>query len=170
MTDFKPGDRVAVEGTVDFAGKNVVDVVVGHPSGARQYITVAPDAPTLLARPAPALPTEPGTTGTATVRGVPGVRVMRLGGQPWRLSFWVSVSPVAGASLHPDSDLADFIPDPQPTPEPATDLCECGHGRHRHDAVGCFHLCHCTAYRPATPSTPGDFDSGYSDEDEGGER
>lgn len=112
------------------------------------------------------LPTTPGVTGTATVRGVPGVRVMRTES---RARAWVSARLVDGW-WHADSDLADFEPDvitaqnsaitAHNDEPPQTDLCACGHGRDGHYSgrYGCVvgpigDLCPCAAYRPATPST-----------------
>lgn len=83
---------------------------------------------TLIDRPAPPLPTEPGTTGVATVRGVPGVRVMRTDHfvlTPWFSAWSVKYGDARSQSWHADSDLADFTPDPQPsgavTAEPTAD-------------------------------------------------
>lgn len=84
---------------------------------------------------------------------------------------WVSAVYVGaeGWRFHRDSDLTDFVPDPQPalvqddtaTPEPEPDLCECGHGRREHVYGRCLHYipidltgCPCTAYRPASTPQP----------------
>ena len=76
-------------------------------------------------RPAPTpqsdqpLPTEPGTTGTATVRGVPGVRVMRtaLNSEVHTWTSAVAVQHADGTTcFHKDSDVADFVPTQQPEP------------------------------------------------------
>lgn len=66
--------------------------------------------------PEPELEWKPGATGTATVRTVPNIRVMRLDGvtQPW-----VSVVPFApagdvkgeGQNRHDDWQVTDFVPD-----------------------------------------------------------
>lgn len=61
-------------------------------------------------RPAPAPEWKPGTVGTATVRGVEGVTVVRtergFTDQPW-----TSVHPVGGWWFHSDDEVADFVPD-----------------------------------------------------------
>lgn len=81
---------------------------------------------TLIDRPAPPLPTEPGTTGTATVRGVPGMRVMLHDDDNYGArNHWGTPVPVCGYYGHADSDISDFTPDPQPsgavTAEPTAD-------------------------------------------------
>lgn len=65
----------------------------------------------LLARPAPEIPV--GTTGTATVRGVEGVRVFRVPLEPVWGGNWISARPVGdgGEVNHDDSDVTDFVPD-----------------------------------------------------------
>ena len=178
MTEFREGDRVSIEGTVwhrDHDGDDPTLVLYTESGGT--FEVAAADV-TLLDRPTPPLPTEPGTTGTATVRGVEGVRVMRTrqdGSTEMRL--WVSEHRVGSYFWHDDSDLADFEPDvitaqnsaiTAHNDEPSqTDLCECGHGRDKHSTGdgptrdGCWHYwgsaaqtvkCACRAYRPATPS------------------
>jgi hypothetical protein len=56
------------------------------------------------------LPTTPGAVGTATVRGVPGVRVMRLGDPDVSLRQWMSNQKVVGYWTHAEDDLADYEP------------------------------------------------------------
>jgi hypothetical protein len=83
-------------------------------------------------QPAPKPEVKPGTTGTATVRGVKGIKVMRVtnegGSDPHEMDpNWVSadlvdqghkVNGYDGTYLHHDSDVTDFVPDePRPLPE-----------------------------------------------------
>ena len=102
-------DRVAVEGTVWYLDRDGMPTVVFR-TGRGGTVEVAAADVTLLDRPTPPLPTEPGTTGTATVRGVPGVSVFRV----WATSdkAWVSAGWIKNNVWHSDSDLADFIADP----------------------------------------------------------
>lgn len=63
-----------------------------------------------LERPMPA----PGTTGTATVRGVPGVRVIRTEIDPTPgliRTQWASGVMVMGERMHTGSEVTDFVPD-----------------------------------------------------------
>jgi hypothetical protein len=65
-------------------------------------------------QPAPKPEWKPGTTGTATVRGIGGVKVLRQ-----RYAFhedgcvdqWASDEHVDGALVHVDADVTDFVPD-----------------------------------------------------------
>lgn len=65
-----------------------------------------------VTRPVSPLPDKPGAVGTATVRGVPGVRVMRMedhayAGQPWYSTRHIGRS---NDLWHADSDLSDYVP------------------------------------------------------------
>lgn len=74
-------------------------------------------------QPAPKPEWDPGTSGTATVRTIPNVRVMRLDGvtQPWvSVTFFAPAGDVKGEgqNRHDDWQVADFVPDetrPLPT-------------------------------------------------------
>lgn len=138
MTEFQPGDRVSIEGTVkrtewtklgDNPGQSLLYVALDPDANATLCVSPSWATLTLVSRPAPPLPTEPGTTGYATVRGVPGVRVMRG-------RYWFSAVLVSGNLVHCDDDLRDFIPDPDTTTIcedsgytryvcQATDICDC---------------------------------------------
>ena len=54
---------------------------------------------------------EPGTAGTAKVRGVEGVRVMRTSGTGGADLVWLSASMVSGVRGHVEGDVTDFVPD-----------------------------------------------------------
>ncbi len=90
------------------------------------YVEEAPDRPYVyvelnsdcgylvdftITRPVNPLPDEPGTPGTATVRGVPGVAVFRTD-QANGSMHWTSAVLVDGHRWHEDSDLADYQPLP----------------------------------------------------------
>lgn len=144
MTEFKPGDRVSIEGTVKAVSKSgYPDVILDKAwcvSTSDNAVAFQPDAPiTLIERPAPPLPTEPGTTGTATVRGVPGVRVMQVEPEPTYYYYeyrWVSVPAVHRMRWHRDEHITNFVPDPDTTTRceasgmtryacQETDICDC---------------------------------------------
>jgi hypothetical protein len=57
----------------------------------------------------------PGQTGTATVRGVEAVRVMRMDASE---RAWTSPVPVRGDHRHSESDVTSFVPDRAPRPLP----------------------------------------------------
>ncbi len=59
-----------------------------------------------LTREVDPLPTEPGSVGTATVRGVPGVRVM-LDNE----GFWVTHVEVGSWYTHRPDDVANYVPE-----------------------------------------------------------
>lgn len=66
-----------------------------------------------LQEPREAPEVEPGTAGTATVRGVEGVRVMRLAESPTNSSRWASATPgPMGNRIWEDISVTDFVPDP----------------------------------------------------------
>jgi hypothetical protein len=52
---------------------------------------------------------KPGTTGTATVRGAAGRRVMRVSNETW---FTAGI--IDGSRVHTDGAVTDFVPDPEP--------------------------------------------------------
>jgi hypothetical protein len=56
---------------------------------------------------------EPGQAGTATVRGVAGVRVMRMSASE---RAWASPVAIRGNHRHSESDVTDFVPDEAPRP------------------------------------------------------
>jgi len=80
--------------------------------------------PTIHRKPRPVPTYEPGVTGTATVRGVEGVRVMKRDED----GEWFSATRVAGF-VHQDADVTDFTPDPKPlTAESVEELIEADGG------------------------------------------
>lgn len=68
----------------------------------------------LLDRPTPPR-VEPGTTGTATVGGVKGVRVMRVEKfAEDRDDYWIAATRVDGYVTAHESQVTDFVADPAP--------------------------------------------------------
>lgn len=98
------GDRVALPSGL--VNTPVGDVTYVYIDG--DEVEVPTRLLTLIERPAPPLPTEAGAVGTATVRGVPGVRVMRA--DAGSDHPWIGAREVGGWSWHADADLADFVP------------------------------------------------------------
>jgi len=66
--------------------------------------------PIVVEREAPEVPM--GATGTATVRGYRGMRVMRTDGTGGVDGFWVTPNIVGGRRLHLAEQVTDFQPDP----------------------------------------------------------
>lgn len=89
--DLQPGDLVTVR---------VTDVGPGTDNGDMDYefVSATREVPEYA----------PGTTGTATVRGIEGVPVMRTDNEPFP---WASAFPLQGDWLHASSEVTDFVPD-----------------------------------------------------------
>lgn len=113
-SDVHVGDQVRVysctePGLVEGVVREVytTDLIVAL--GAATTVTFRPEhinRVVLLKRRESEIPV--GTTGTATVEGVPGVRVIR---SAMRMNPWLSAELTKGSWSHTDSDVTDFKPD-----------------------------------------------------------
>lgn len=106
MTEFKPGDRVSVEGAVEAVDGWMVFVTL---SDGRCGWTKESGL-TLLGRPVPPLPTAFGSRIIATVRGFPDVPLVRANYSFGGLHCWVSETRVAHCTWHSDSDITSWRP------------------------------------------------------------
>lgn len=99
LEDLRPGDTISgAWSPVEVEGQSVV-------LGAGWLVDP------VVTRPVVPLPTEPGSVGTATVRGVPGATVFRIReADPAMHKAWVSADLVRGSRWHADVDLADYVP------------------------------------------------------------
>jgi hypothetical protein len=95
--------------------QTVTGVAEGHLLHKDFLVEYDPDERTwTVEREVPAEPTpEPGTAGTATVRGVEGVRVMRVV-DAFTNDAWASPYLIDGELLHAPEFVTDFVPDPKP--------------------------------------------------------
>jgi hypothetical protein len=115
---------VTREGVADFLVREEPEVGdAGWHTREGEWIAGLTQPIFLVSRPEPEV--KPGTTGTATVRGEDGVRVMRLRSEFPDDLAWCSALPVGGWRNHLEDQVTDFVPDPEPlTAEAVEDLIE----------------------------------------------
>ncbi|MBT0772327.1 hypothetical protein KIH74_25505 [Kineosporia sp. J2-2] len=106
LSEMREGDWITIRREIlRDAGTGTLHVLINHDSV--RLASIMPGFIATVTREIKPLPTAPGTVGTATVRGVKGVRVMLC--VDGDFSFWMSQTAIRDLNSHKPEHITDFV-------------------------------------------------------------